>query len=112
MKPLGFALPADENIHPEVVRSLVAGGKDVRTAQDEGLVGAQDVAVIRRAHQLGRVILTHDRDFAVRGAGLAQRSRVLAGYGSGAENQARAIGLLRNDGSTVSAARVSPAPRQ
>jgi predicted nuclease of predicted toxin-antitoxin system len=63
MNPLGFPLLADENIHAEVIQGLLDHGKDVRSLHDEGLTGAQDVEVLRRAHQLGRAVLTHDSDF-------------------------------------------------
>lgn len=63
MRPLGFPLLADENIHPDVVQALQHQGKDVRTVRGEGLVGADDVAIIRIAHAQGRVVLTHDADF-------------------------------------------------
>jgi predicted nuclease of predicted toxin-antitoxin system len=35
----------------------------VRTVADEGLRGSDDVAVLRRAHAMGRVVVTHDADF-------------------------------------------------
>ena len=63
MKPLGFPLLADENIHPEVVAALAARSKDIRTVHDEALIGALDLEIIRRARELERVILTHDSDF-------------------------------------------------
>ena len=63
MNPLGFPLLADENIHADVIRALIEQGKDVRSLHDEGLAGAPDNEVLRRAHQLGRVVLTHDSDF-------------------------------------------------
>jgi hypothetical protein len=40
VKPLDFALLADENIHSEVVKSLVAQGRDIRSIVQEGLGGA------------------------------------------------------------------------
>lgn len=63
MKPLDLPLLTDENIHPDVVAGLRATGKDVRTVEDEQLRGSDDVAVIRRAHAAGRVVVTHDSDF-------------------------------------------------
>ncbi|WP_437287100.1 hypothetical protein [Sorangium sp. So ce406] len=36
MKPLDYPLLADENIHRDVVRALLARGKDVRSVLDEG----------------------------------------------------------------------------
>jgi predicted nuclease of predicted toxin-antitoxin system len=65
MRPLGFPLLCDENIHPEVVTALAAQGKDVRAAVAEGLGGRPDEAILRFAHHRGRVVLTHDADFGV-----------------------------------------------
>lgn len=63
MKPLELPLLADENIHPEVVAGLRKRGNDVRTAGDEGLLGSDDVVILRRAHAARRVVMTHDSDF-------------------------------------------------
>jgi predicted nuclease of predicted toxin-antitoxin system len=63
MKPLGFPLLADENIHRDVVEALRAQSKDVVSVHDEKLTGQPDVAILRRARELGRVVLTHDSDF-------------------------------------------------
>lgn len=63
MKPLDFPLLADENIHSEVVRSLAAQGRDIRSVVEEGLGGRDDVDVLRHAHAEQRVVLTHDSDF-------------------------------------------------
>lgn len=63
MKPLDFSLFTDENIHPDVVAGLRMRGKDVRTVEDEGLRGRDDVVILQRAHATGRVVVTHDSDF-------------------------------------------------
>lgn len=63
MKPLGFPLLADENIHPEVLQALAKQGKDIRSVQDEGLAGRRDVEILRHAEPRGWVVLTHDSDF-------------------------------------------------
>jgi predicted nuclease of predicted toxin-antitoxin system len=63
MKPLGFPLLADENIAPYVVEALAGQGKDIRSIHDEALTGGTDLAILRRARELGRVVLTHDSDF-------------------------------------------------
>jgi len=63
VRPLDFPLLADENIHADVVLALVARGKDARSVFDEGLVGNDDVDILRAAHAQGRVVLTHDSDF-------------------------------------------------
>jgi len=64
VKPLAYPLLADENIHAEVVRKLIAAGRDIRTVHDEHLVGASDAAILQRSYEQGRVSLTHDADFA------------------------------------------------
>lgn len=63
MKPLAYPLLTDENIHPGVVNVLRALGKDVLTAAEAHLAGKSDEAVLDRAVQEGRVVLTHDSDF-------------------------------------------------
>jgi predicted nuclease of predicted toxin-antitoxin system len=63
VKPLELPLLADENIHPDVILALRSAGKDITTVRSEGLGGQADVEVLRRAHALGRVVLTHDGDF-------------------------------------------------
>jgi predicted nuclease of predicted toxin-antitoxin system len=70
MKPLGFPLLADENIHPDVVQALADQGKDIRSVQSEGLAGRRDVVILRHALPRGWVVLTHDSDFGT----LAMRS--------------------------------------
>lgn len=63
MKPLELPLLTDENIHPDVVAGLRERGNDVRTVGDEGLIGSDDVVILRHAHAAGRVVVTHDSDF-------------------------------------------------
>jgi predicted nuclease of predicted toxin-antitoxin system len=63
MNPLELPLLADENIHAEVVAALRKQGKDVRTVEDEALLGSDDVTILRRAHAGSRVVMTHDADF-------------------------------------------------
>ena len=63
MKPLAFPLLADENIHGDVVKALIAEGRDVLSVCALGLVSRPDVEIIRRAHADGRVVLSHDSDF-------------------------------------------------
>ncbi|WP_437642639.1 hypothetical protein [Sorangium sp. So ce854] len=45
-------------MHRDVVRALLARGKDVRSVLDEGMGGRDDVDVLRHAHRQGRVVLT------------------------------------------------------
>ncbi len=63
MKPLSYPLLADENIHPDVTRALAAQGFDIRSVRDLSLIGSDDEAVLREAHNQRRVVLTHDSDF-------------------------------------------------
>lgn len=63
MKPLDFPLLTDENIGPDVVAGLRARGLDVRTADDEHLLGRPDGDVLERAVAQGRVVVTHDLVF-------------------------------------------------
>jgi hypothetical protein len=54
-------LYADEDFSHSVVAGLCALGRDVITAQGDGLSGASDPTVLARAHALGRAVLTHNR---------------------------------------------------
>jgi predicted nuclease of predicted toxin-antitoxin system len=63
VSPLDFPLLADENIHPEVVRSLRERGVQITTVSSHGLVGRPDVDVLARATAGGAAVLTHDSDF-------------------------------------------------
>lgn len=54
---------ADENLNAIVVRFLRDNGFDVCTAVEEGLCGAPDLSLLRRAVPEGRLIVTHDADF-------------------------------------------------
>ena len=63
MKCLEFPLLADENVHPGVVASLRARGLDVVSTAESLPRGSEDVVVMRRALEAGRVVLTHDSDF-------------------------------------------------
>ena len=65
MKPLDFALLADENISLELVTALRERGVDVCTIQELGLVGASDAVILFRAKSENRVVLTHDGDFGL-----------------------------------------------
>ena len=60
-----FAYPflADENIHPDVIAQMISQGLNVSSVAEEGLIGQSDTAVLRLAHEVGRVVLTHDNDF-------------------------------------------------
>jgi predicted nuclease of predicted toxin-antitoxin system len=63
VKLLQFPLLTDENIDAEVVRFLRQHGFNVRDVCEEGLRGAADIDLIRRAVAENRVLVTHDSDF-------------------------------------------------
>jgi predicted nuclease of predicted toxin-antitoxin system len=63
VKPLGFPLLADENVHPDVVAFLREEGCDVLSISEQKRYGLADVEVLRLARKSKRVVLTHDRDF-------------------------------------------------
>jgi predicted nuclease of predicted toxin-antitoxin system len=65
VKPLDFALLADENIQPDVVAFLRQQGHDIRSLAEEGLLGRSDTDILHTAHQQERVVLTHDSDFGM-----------------------------------------------
>ncbi len=54
-------LYADENFSLRVVEELSRLGHDVVTAQEDGRTATPDCDVLNRGHQLGRVVLTHNR---------------------------------------------------
>ncbi|MFL6194422.1 MAG: DUF5615 family PIN-like protein [Thermoanaerobaculia bacterium] len=58
-----YALLTDENIHPEVVRSLRGNGLDILDVKESGLTGSSDATILREAVAQHRVVLTHDSDF-------------------------------------------------
>ena len=63
MRPLDFPLLTDENIAADVVAGLRTRGCDVRSADEERLIGRRDDEVLERAMALHRVIVTHDLAF-------------------------------------------------
>lgn len=56
-------LLADENLHSQVIAALRTLGFDVLAAREEGWFGETDAALLHRASQSQRVIVTHDSDF-------------------------------------------------
>ena len=54
----------DENMPIEIADVLVSAGHDVHTVQQEGLVGASDVALMQRVASESRVIVTLDKGIA------------------------------------------------
>jgi hypothetical protein len=76
VSPLDFPLLTDENIAADVVAGLRARGCDVRSADEERLIGRGDDEVLERATALQRVIVTHDLAFGkvdIRGGRIIRR---------------------------------------
>jgi len=63
VRPLDFPLLTDENIAADVVAGLRARGCDVRSADEERLIGRRDSEILERATVLHRVVVTHDLAF-------------------------------------------------
>jgi predicted nuclease of predicted toxin-antitoxin system len=63
VRPLDFPLLTDENIAADVVAGLRARGCDVRSVEEERLIGRGDGEVLERATALHRVVVTHDLAF-------------------------------------------------
>lgn len=58
-----FRLLTDENIDPGIVHFLRAQGFDVLDAKEQGLMGSDDLTLLRLSQAENRVVLTHDSDF-------------------------------------------------
>jgi predicted nuclease of predicted toxin-antitoxin system len=63
VRPLDFPLLTDENIAADLVAGLRARGCDVRSVEEERLIGRGDGDVLERATALHRVVVTHDLAF-------------------------------------------------
>lgn len=63
MRLRDFSFLTDENIHPEVVSALRQLGLDILDIKESGWEGSGDLAILRRAYEERRVVLTHDSDF-------------------------------------------------
>ena len=63
MRVVGLSLLTDENIDRQIVIYLRGAGISVEDVKEEGLVGSEDVALLRLAMSESRVIVTHDSDF-------------------------------------------------
>ena len=59
----GAPILTDENIHEEVVAFLRGEGHDVLDVKESGLMGTDDLPLIRLSLAEQRIILTHDSDF-------------------------------------------------
>ena len=57
------AFYADENFPSPVIHALRKQGVEILTVIEDGHGGRPDDEILRRATELGRVVLTHDYDF-------------------------------------------------
>jgi hypothetical protein len=53
----------DEHVPGPVTVGLRSRGVDVLTAQEDGRGGAKDSAVLQRSIEVGRILVTFDKDF-------------------------------------------------
>ncbi len=72
-------LYADECVDGRIVAGLRRRGVDLVTAGDQNLLGASDEQHVGRATQLGRVVVTSDRDFFAIANGLLARGTPFPG---------------------------------
>ena len=57
-----LAFYMDHHIHAAITRGLRRSGVDCLTLQEDGTSQAEDEAVLHRATQLGRVLVSQDQD--------------------------------------------------
>jgi len=81
---VGLSLYVDENINPEVANQLRSRGIDAISVRDLGLLGDSDANHLQRASDMGRVLITQDRDFLV----MASRNQSHAGIIFGTQQYA------------------------
>lgn len=60
---MGLQLYVDEHVPAAVTAALSMAGVDVLSAQQDGHVGKSDAAVLARACELERVVVTQNEDF-------------------------------------------------
>ncbi|MBI2839656.1 MAG: DUF5615 family PIN-like protein [Acidobacteria bacterium] len=60
---MGLRLYMDEHVPAAVTAALSMAGIDVLSVQQDGHVGESDAAVLARACELERVVVTQDEDF-------------------------------------------------
>jgi hypothetical protein len=60
-----LSLYTDINVDGALTRALRSHGVDVITAQEDGGHGKPDVAILNRATELGRLLVTADQDFLI-----------------------------------------------
>ena len=60
---MSLKLYMDEHVPSAITNGLRERGIDVRTVQDDDLLGESDPNLLDRATELGRVLFTRDTDF-------------------------------------------------
>jgi predicted nuclease of predicted toxin-antitoxin system len=58
-----YTFLADENVHIDVIIHLRSQGLNVISVKDIGLIGEDDLNILRKANSEQRAIITHDSDF-------------------------------------------------
>lgn len=58
-----FAFYLDHNVQSAIAEGLRRLDLDVLIAVDDGMGSASDVRILDRSTELGRLLVTHDRDF-------------------------------------------------
>lgn len=75
------AFLSDENIETRVVARFRGLGYDVITAREAGLLQTPDPIILSEALKVGRVVLTHDRDYiSLHKSGFVHAEIVCASY--------------------------------
>lgn len=65
---MSLTLYMDEHVEGAITAGLRQRGVDVLTVQGDGRDQSSDSAVLDRAAELGRVVVTRDRDFLIEAA--------------------------------------------
>ena len=69
----------DHNVHPGITQGLRDRGIDCLTALEDSRAAAEDIAILLRAADLGRVVFSQDVDFLVITADWIASGRPFAG---------------------------------
>jgi hypothetical protein len=85
----------DHNVQGAVVDALRVRGVDCLTAQEDGTITLDDDSLLARATELGRVLVTHDKDFFTIFETWWSAGRTLAGIVHSLPTQLRSDSSLR-----------------
>ena len=58
---------ADENIHQDITIHLRNQGLNIISIKEIGLIGSDDITILRKSYSENRIIITHDSDFGTLG---------------------------------------------